>query len=92
MLKKPASFVLSLARILNVPQRVRLRFLLRLRPCWTDFLSILRDLFRCPICALAIEFSRAQWFSAACRSSIEAQHSAASKHSRRNNFFVISSG
>jgi hypothetical protein len=37
------------------------------------FLSILRDLFRCPICALAIEFS--PWhdgFSAACRSSIEA--------------------
>jgi hypothetical protein len=36
-------------------------------------LSILRDLFRCPICALAIEFS--PWhdgFSAACRSSIEA--------------------
>jgi hypothetical protein len=37
------------------------------------FLSILRDLFRCPICALAIEFS--PWhdgFSAACLSSIEA--------------------
>jgi hypothetical protein len=36
-------------------------------------LSILRDLFRCPICALAIEFS--PWhdgFSAACRFSIEA--------------------
>jgi hypothetical protein len=37
------------------------------------FLSILRDLFRCPICALAIELS--PWhdgFPAACRSSIEA--------------------
>jgi hypothetical protein len=36
-------------------------------------LSIQQDLFRCPTCALAIEFS--PWhdgFSAACRSSIEA--------------------
>jgi hypothetical protein len=41
MLKNTASFVLRLQRILNVPQRVRLRFFLALRPRWSAFLNIL---------------------------------------------------
>ena len=32
-----------LEQVLNVPQRVRLRPVLRLRPCWEAFLSILRE-------------------------------------------------
>ena len=32
-----------LESILNVAQRLRLRCFLRLRPCWTNFLSILRE-------------------------------------------------
>jgi hypothetical protein len=39
----------QLARILNVPLRVRLRFLLRLRPCWTNFLSSLPGSLPCLI-------------------------------------------
>jgi hypothetical protein len=37
-----------LEQVLNVPERVRLRPVLRLRPCWKNFLSILREavLFR----------------------------------------------
>jgi hypothetical protein len=34
-----------LEQVLNVPQRVRLRPVLRLRPCWTSLLSILRERF-----------------------------------------------
>jgi hypothetical protein len=33
----------QLIEILNVPPRVRLRFRLACRPCWSAFLSILRD-------------------------------------------------
>jgi len=29
----------------RAPQRVRLRYFLRLRPCWTNFLSILQGFF-----------------------------------------------
>jgi hypothetical protein len=32
-----------LEQVLNVPERVRLRPVLRLRPCWKNFLSILRE-------------------------------------------------
>jgi hypothetical protein len=36
MLKTAANCVLASQNILNVPQKVRLRCFVRLRPCWTD--------------------------------------------------------
>ena len=43
-----------LEQVLNVPERVRLRPVLRLRPCWTAFLSILGG--RCRERCLALRF------------------------------------
>jgi hypothetical protein len=42
MLKKGFQLCSRLEEILNVPQRVRLRYFSRLRPRWAAFLSILR--------------------------------------------------
>ena len=54
-----------LEQVLNVPLRVRLRSVLRLRPCWESFLSILRECSSAVPQVEAIKiFARQQNFSA----------------------------
>jgi hypothetical protein len=87
MLKKPASFVLISQESSTYPEGTPPVLASPAALLWTRRVSARQgwegeksglfehpaDLFHCPICALAIEFS--PWhdgFSAACRSSIEA--------------------